>query len=104
MAVVLEPAVLLHAPVQGRLARMAERRMTEVMGQSDRLSQVFVKPQPPRDRPANLSDFQRVRQPSAVVVVRLIDEDLRLIHQPTKSRGVNDAIAVALIRRAKEVR
>ncbi len=40
----------------------------------------------------------------AVVVVRLADQHLRLVHEPAKGGRVNDAIAVALIKGAERVR
>ena len=49
------------------------------------------------------ADFQGVRQPGAVMVAGLIDEHLRLVHEPAKGGAVDDAIAVALVQSAKGV-
>src|SRR5262249_55502326 len=48
----------------------------------------------------NLRHFETVRQPGAVVIALVIDKDLRLVGQPTKRGRMDDAIAVALKRRA----
>src|SRR5262249_38512606 len=100
MLVVLKAAMILHAFVQGLFAGMAERRMTQIVGQGDRLGQVLIQPELASDCPADLSYFQSVREASAVMIVSLRREDLGLVHQPAKGRRMNDAIPVALIERA----
>ena len=67
--VVVEPAEWLQALVECAFARVAERRVANVVGQRDRLGQILVEPQSPRDGAGDLRDFERVRQPGAVVVV-----------------------------------
>ena len=54
--------------VQRAFARVAERRVTEVVSERDRFGQVLVQAQRPRDRARDLRDLERVRQPRAVVV------------------------------------
>ena len=63
-----------------------------------------LRPELAGDGPADLGDFERVRQPGAVVVVGLGDEHLRLVHEPAKGGGVDDAVAVALVERAIRMR
>ena len=48
----------------------------------------------------NRGDFQRVRQPGAVIVAQFAGEDLRLGAQPAIGRTMHDAVAVALKRTA----
>ena len=79
---------------------MAERRMAEVVRQRQRFDQVFVEPQRPGQRAGDRRDFERVRQPRAMVVAHLAGEDLRLVAQPAKRGAVQDAVAVALKRPA----
>ena len=86
-----------HALVEGVFAGVAERRMAEVVRQGDGLGQVFVEAELAGDGAADLGHFQGVRQAGAVVVVGLGDEHLRLVHQPAKGGGVDDAVAVALV-------
>src|SRR5262249_22702896 len=50
------------------------------------------------DRPADLGHLQGVCQAGAVVVARLVDQHLRLVHQPAKGRGMHDAVAIALVK------
>ena len=54
LAVVLEPAVVFQQLVQLALARVAEGRVPEVVGQGDALRQVLVQAQGPRDAPRYL--------------------------------------------------
>ena len=77
--------------------------MAEVVRQGDGFGQVFVEAEAARDGAADLGDFQGMREAGAVMVVGLGDEDLRLVHQPAKRGGVDDAIAVALVEGAKRM-
>src|SRR5438876_1270601 len=104
MAVMLEAPVLFHASIEGRLPGMAERWMAQVVSQGDRFRQVFIEAQLASDGPADLGDLQRMRQARAVVIVRLSDEDLRLVHEPPKGGRMDDAIAIALIERTIRMR
>ncbi len=76
---------------------MAERRMAEIVCQADRLGQRLVEPQRTGDRPADLRHLQRMRQPCSVEITFVVDEDLRLVHEPPEGRRVDDAIAIALV-------
>src|SRR5262245_16709335 len=76
---------------------MPERRMTEVVRQGQRLGQILVQSQEPRERACDLRDFERMREPRAVVIPFVLHEDLRLVLEPAERRGVDDAVAVALI-------
>ena len=96
LQVVLEAAVARHAFVQRVLAGMAERRVAQVVRQRDRLDQVLVQPQRPRDRTAQLRHLDRVREPRAEQVAFVVQEHLRLVDQPAERGGMDDAVAVAL--------
>ena len=100
LRVVVEAAAPLHQRVQRHLAHMPERRVPEVVGQRHRLGQILVERQVTRRRARDLRDLQRVRQPRAVVVPLVRDEDLRLVLEPPERRRVQDAVAVALVGRA----
>ena len=71
--------------------------MTQIVGEADRLGQVFVAAQSTRQCAPDLRHFDAVRQPVAVVVAFGIDKDLGFVFQAAKGSGVDDAVAVALI-------
>ena len=92
---------LFQAAVEHLLADVAEGRVPEVVAEADRLHQVLVQRQRPGDGPRDRGDLERVREPRAVVVAPRGDEHLRLVRQPAKRLAVDDAVAVALERRAQ---
>src|SRR3954454_15378692 len=73
--------------------------MAEVMTESDGFGENFVEAQRLRDRARDLRHLEDMRQPRAVVVALGREKDLRLVLQPAKGLAMNDAIAIALIRR-----
>ena len=87
--------------VERLLAGVAERRVTDVVPDRDRLGEILVQTQCPGDAARDPCGLQRVREPGAEVVAFGVDEDLRLVAQPAKSLRVDDAVAVALERRAQ---
>ncbi len=84
--------------VERGFARMAERRVPGVVPQPDRLGQILVQTERARDYPGDPGRLERVRHPRSVVVVRRVDEDLRLALQTTERLRVQDPVAVALER------
>src|SRR6185437_6090259 len=78
---------------------MAERRVADVVRQRQRLGEVLVEAQAARDGARDLRHFEAMRQPGAVVVALVIDEDLGLVLQAPERGRVNNAVAVALERR-----
>ncbi len=100
MRVVVEPADIGQAFIQGRLAGVTERRMTKIVHVGQGLGQVLVQLQRSPQRAGNERDLHGVRQPRAVVVPHLAGKDLRLIAQPAKRFAMHDPIAVALERAA----
>ena len=90
------PEALARAAVQHVLPDVAERRVAEVVPQPDRLREVLVQPQRPRDRARDLGRLQRVREPRPVVVALRRHEHLRLVLEPPERLAVHDPVAVAL--------
>ena len=74
--------------VQGLLARMAERRVPQIMRQTDGLGQVFIEPQCPGDGAGDLRNFQRMGQPGAVQIAFRRKEHLCLLLEPTERLAV----------------
>ena len=102
MQVVVEAQPMpLQALIQRALARVAKRRMPDVVHQRQRLRQVLVQPQRLGHAARNLHHLNRVRQPAAEVVRRPAGKHLRLARQPAKRARLHNAFAVALKRRAR---
>ena len=95
------PEALAPGGVEHRLADVPEGRMAEIVAEPDRLREVLVEPQRPRDRARDLRRLERVREPRAVVVALRRDEHLRLVLEPAERLAVHDPVAVALERRAE---
>src|SRR5688500_14868594 len=85
--------------VENALAGVAEWRVADVMPERDRLGQLLVQSQHLRDAARDLRDFERMREPRAVMVARRREEDLCLMLQTAEGLGVDDAIAIPLKRR-----
>src|SRR5262249_8191892 len=99
MGVVIETADGSRRGAQRVLAGVTERCMTEIVCERDRLSEVFVQRQDTCQRTGDLRHLQRVREACAIVVPLMLHKDLRLMLQPAEGRRMDDAVAVALIRR-----
>ena len=93
--VVVEAAPRRHPRLQHVLAGMAERRMTEIVAEADRLGEVGVQPQRPGERPRDLRHLEGMGQAGAEMIALVSDEDLGLLLQPPEGRGVDDPVAVA---------
>src|ERR1700684_4443679 len=74
---------------------MAERRMAEIVGQRQRLGQILIDAERPRQRPRHLRDFERMGEPGAVVVALVKHDDLRLVLEAAERGRMDDAVAVA---------
>jgi len=92
----LEASERFHAAIQRILTRMAKRRVAQIVGEADRLDKLLVETEHDGNGPADLRDFEGMRQAGAVVIAFVIDEDLGLVYEPAKGGRVNDAIAVTL--------
>src|SRR5215472_9101179 len=96
MVVVGKSAETDHFGVERFFAGMAEWGMPKVVGESERFGQILVETERSADRARNLCYLETMGQPGAVMIALVIDEYLRLMGQPAKRSGMNDAIAVAL--------
>ena len=101
LRIMVEAAEGLHDLLQRILARMAEGRVAQIMRQRQSLRQILVEVQRAGDGAGDLADFDRVGEAGAVVVALMGHEDLRLVRQPAEGGGMDDAVAVALIFRAR---
>jgi len=100
---VAKPAVRVHEFVERDFAAVPERRVTDVVRERERFDQGSVQRQCVAQGPRDLTDFEAVAEARAVVIPLAIQEDLRLVHQASKSRAVDDPVAVALEARAELV-
>src|SRR5262249_4618532 len=100
LVVMREPATGRHLGVQGLLAGMAERRVAEIVREREGLGEVLAEPQRARNRARDLRDFEAVRQARPIMVALVIDKDLRLVLEAPEGARMDDAVAVALERRA----
>ncbi len=98
MEIVVESsAVRAQQLIELVLARMAERRMADVVNQRQGLGQIGVQRERARDGARDLRDFQRMRQAIAEVVGESCGEDLGLGFQAPERARVDDAVAVARV-------
>src|SRR4051812_44302419 len=88
---------------QGRFACGAEGGGTEIVAETDGFDEVLVEEKSPADGARDLGHLEGVGEAGPVVVAGGSDKDLGLVHQPAKTLGVEDAIAVAL-KRCPQVR
>jgi hypothetical protein len=95
-----DPVALAQARVDHALPHVPEGRVAEVVPERDRLGQVLVQRQGPRDRARDPGRLERVREPRSVVVALGRDEHLRLVLEAPERLRVHDPVAVALERRA----
>ena len=75
-----------------------QRRMPHVVRKSDRLRQVFVEEQGPRDVARDRRNLDRVREAVSKMVAASAQKHLRLGLQPTKRARVDHSIAIPLER------
>jgi hypothetical protein len=75
--------------------------MAKVVGKSKRLGQVFIDAKCARHGAGDLGNFEAMGEPGAVVIALVIDKDLRLVGQPAESGRMQDAVAVAGVKRAR---
>ena len=100
LSVVLEATVDSHQVVERFFTRVTKRGVSKVVSKRDRLGEVLVESQRSGNIPCNGSDFHRVCEPCAQVVTAAAQENLSLAVESTKSPGMDDSIAVALVLRA----
>ena len=99
-----KPPIRPIASFERFLAGMAERRVAEIVRERQRLGQILVETAARGAmRARDLRHFEAVGQPRAVMIALVIDEDLRLVLQAAERGRMNDAVAVALKRRARRM-
>ena len=86
-----------HGFVERILSGVPERRVGKVVGERNRLSQVFVEVQGASDRTCQLRDLHRMVSCGCETVALVVEEDLGLVHEPAKCAAAGDAVTVALI-------
>lgn len=96
MGVVVEPARIVQRRVERIFAGMAEWRVTEVMGKTQRFGEILVEAERPSHGPPDLRDLEAVREADAVMVAVGSDEHLRLVSQPPERHGMDQPVAIAL--------
>lgn len=74
---------------------MAKRRMTEIVAESAGLREVLIEAKRARQRPRNLGNLKGMGEAGAIVVPFVVDEDLGLVGEPPKRRGMDNAVAIA---------
>ena len=104
LGIVIEAAGTFHRGVERALAGMAEGRMAEIVGKRERLGEILIDAQRAGERAGDLRHFEAVGQARAVVIAFVIDEDLGLVVEPPERRRMQDAVAVAGVRRARGAR
>ena len=97
LLLVIVAAVPLHEFIQRFFASMAERRMSQVMGQADRFRQIFITGQGSGKCAAYLSHFDGVGQAVTVMIAFVVNKDLGLVLEPPECRRVDYAVAVPLV-------
>ena len=102
LLVVAEPVAAGRAQqlVENGFAGVAEGRVPHVVAEADRLGQILVQPKRARHDARDARRLEGVGHARAVVVACRVDEDLRLSLQAAERLRVDDAVAVALKRRA----
>ena len=89
-----------HFDVERLFAGVTKGGMAEVVSQRQGFCEVLVETECAADRSRNLRYLEAMGQPGAIMVPLMIDEDLRLVGQPPKRGRMDDAVAIALKRRA----
>ncbi len=70
--------------------------VAEVVGERNRLGEVFVEAERTGERPGDAGDLDGVGHPGPVMVAGAVEEDLGLVFEPAEGAAVDDPVAVAL--------
>jgi len=103
LAVVLEPTLPGHQAVERSFPGMAKRRVPKIVRQRDGLGEVLIEPQGARNRARDLSGLHRVGQTRAEIISLVVDENLSLVLETSKRRGMDNPVSVTLERGAQRV-
>ena len=104
LGIVIEAAMGFQASIQRPLAGVPKRRMAEIMRQRQRFGEILVETELPGQSARDLRDFERVRQPGAVMIAFMEHEYLRFMLQAAKSGGMDHPVAIAPKRAAGPAR
>jgi hypothetical protein len=85
-----------HLAVQFLFAGVRERRMTDIVAQCERFSEILVQFEDGCHGSGNLGNLDSMGQPIAKVIGETGRKNLSLVFQPPESPCVNDAVAVTL--------
>ena len=99
----VESAVGFHNLAQAAFAGMAERRMPQIMRQSNGFAEFFIELEAFAQSAGDLGDLNAVGKPGAVVFALMIGKNLGFSVETAKRHGVNQTVAVALKRRTDNV-
>ena len=77
---------------------MAERGVAQIVGERHRLGKIVIQAKRTRHRPRDLRNLDGMRHAGTEIVTLVIDENLRLVFQPSERSGMQDAVAVTLER------
>ena len=96
LEVVFKPTVRLHTTIQAVLTGVSERRVTEIMGQTNCLGESLIQAQFHSDRTTDLRDFEGMGQTRTVMIALVIDEHLGLVHEAPERGGMNHPVTITL--------
>ena len=82
---------------------MAKRGVAEIVRQRQGLGEILVEPKGAGDGAGDLRDFKAMGQTGAVEIALVIDKNLGLVLEAAKRGRMDDAVTVALKRRAHVV-
>ena len=95
LGVVIESAMGLQAGIERAFPGVPERRMTEVMGQRQRLREILVQAKLARQCAGNLRYFERMGQPGAVMIALVEHEDLGFMLEAAEGGRMDHPVAIA---------
>jgi hypothetical protein len=84
LRIVVEAAGIGERGVEGVFTGVAERRVTEIVGEAQSFGEILVEAKGPRHGAADLRDLQAMGQPHAVMVAIGRHEDLRLVSKASE--------------------
>src|SRR5215211_6478886 len=95
LRVVIETSVPGETDIERPFSGMPEGGMSKVVRERERFGQIFIQPEGSSQRTRDLSDLQRMSEPGAEMVAFVKNEHLRLMLEPAKGCGMDDAVAIA---------
>ena len=73
---------------------VAERRMPDIMADSNRFNQIFIEPQATANRAGNAGDHLYVKRTARDMIVFNLEKDLSLIHVTRIGMRMNDPVGI----------